>query len=319
MSQPLIHIVSADKHLPGDVLQYLTRHGFKVIQSGRQTEAFRLFQQCRPDLTVIFASEADNEADLETVRLLRQQSRTTPLVLIVRDSSERKAIAALRAGVTDYFRGPVASRDLLESIQRHLPAPQPDPSPGVPASQDLTTEPAFVGVSPAILKLKDYLIRAAAMDCNVLITGETGTGKEKVAELVHWHSARRPRPMVCINCAALPENLLESELFGYERGAFTGALSSYPGKLLLAEGGTVFLDEIFEMSPYMQAKILRALDTRKIHRLGGKKAIPVDFRIVAATNQEPERAMEQGSLRRDLYYRLNVARVHLPPPAAAPD
>ena len=147
----------------------------------------------------------------------------------------------------------------------------------------------------------------------MLITGETGTGKEKVAELVHWHSSRRGKPMVCINCAAVPENLLESELFGYERGAFTGAFSTYPGKLALAEGGTVFLDEIFEMSPYMQAKILRAIDTRKIYRLGGRKSIPLNVRIVAATNQDPENAMAQGTLRQDLFYRLNVARVHLPP------
>jgi len=146
-----------------------------------------------------------------------------------------------------------------------------------------------------------------------LITGETGTGKEKVAELVHWHSSRRGKPMVCINCAALPENLLESELFGYERGAFTGASGAFPGKLGLAEGGTIFLDEIFEMTPYMQAKILRAVDTRRIHRLGGRKSIPLNVRIVAATNQDPERAMAEGVLRPDLFYRLNVARIHLPP------
>ena len=132
----------------------------------------------------------------------------------------------------------------------------------------------FIGATPHILKLKGYIARAAAIDCNVLITGETGTGKEKVAELIHWHSSRRRQPMVCINCAALPENLLEGELFGFERGAFTGALAAYPGKLGLAEGGTVFLDEIFEMSPYMQAKILRVVDTRKIYRLGGKNPSP---------------------------------------------
>ena len=119
--------------------------------------------------------------------------------------------------------------------------------------------------------------------------------------------------MVCVNCAALPENLMESELFGYERGAFTGASEAFPGKLGLAEGGTIFLDEIFEMTPYMQAKILHAVETRRIHRLGGKKSIPLNVRIVAATNQDPERAMAEGVVRSDLYYRLNVARVHLPP------
>ena len=185
-------------------------------------------------------------------------------------------------------------KELLESIRRHLPGTGAESSGNQPAFQAGDPGPGFIGETPPMRKIKDYIARAAAIDCNVLITGETGTGKEKVAELIHWQSSRREHPMICINCAALPENLLESELFGYERGAFTGASEPYPGKLRLAEGGTVFLDEIFEMSPFMQAKILRAVDTRKIYRLGGKKSIPLNVRIVAATNQDPEAAMEAG-------------------------
>ena len=227
--------------------------------------------------------------------MLRRQRPDTPVLLIVQESSESKAIAALRAGITDYFTQPVSFKELLESIRRHLPGAGAESAGNQPASQAGDPRPGFIGVTPPIRKIKDYIARAAAIDCNVLITGETGTGKEKVAELIHWQSSRRGHPMICINCAALPENLLESELFGYERGAFTGALSSYPGKLRLAEGGTIFLDEIFEMSPFMQAKILRAVDTRKIYRLGGKKSIPLNVRIVAATNQDPEAAMAAGN------------------------
>jgi DNA-binding NtrC family response regulator len=313
MLNPLICIVSEESSFPADLQRHLIQHGLQRVRSVRRIEALKFFEEVKPDLAIIDSRGKDAGQDLETARLLHRQHRSTPLFLIVRESSETKAIAALRAGVTDYFQQPLDYRELLASIRRHLPVPA-TPSPVEPDSPQVgEAEPTFIGVDPQIINLKSYIVRAAAIDCNVLITGETGTGKEKVAELVHWHSSRRGRPMVCINCAAVPENLLESELFGYERGAFTGAFSAYPGKLALAEGGTIFLDEIFEMTPYMQAKILRAIDTRKIYRLGGRKSISLNVRIVAATNQDPEDAMTQGTLRQDLYYRLNVARVHLPP------
>ena len=311
MGQPLILVLDDKNSFNQDLPQRLSQQGFQVARSRLGTEAVDLLQSVNPDLTIINANQ--NGQDLETVRLLRRQRPNAPVILIVKESSETKVIAALRTGIDDYFKHPVSFKELLESIRRHLPGTGAESAGNQPAFQEGDPGPGFIGVTPSMRKIKDYIARAAAIDCNVLITGETGTGKEKVAELIHWQSLRREHPMICINCAALPENLLEGELFGYERGAFTGALSSYPGKLCLAEGGTVFLDEIFEMSPFMQAKILRAVDTRKIYRLGGKKLIPLNVRIVAATNQDPEAAMEQGTLRRDLFYRLNVARVHLPP------
>jgi DNA-binding NtrC family response regulator len=312
MDRPLILFLDDKNSLNQDLPQHLSQQGFKVVRSSRGTEeAFELLQGANPDLTIINSNHSIR--DLETAELLRRQSRGTPVLLIVQESSESKAIAALRAGVNDYFKQPVSYRELLASIRRHLPVPPAATAGATPPSPAGETEPTFIGATPRILKIKSYIARAAAIDCNVLITGETGTGKEKVAELIHWQSARREHPMICINCAALPENLLESELFGFERGAFTGASEPYPGKLRLAEGGIVFLDEIFTMSPFMQAKMLRALDTRRIYSLGGKKSIPLNIRIVAATNQDPEDALAQGTLRQDLYYRLNVARVHLPP------
>jgi DNA-binding NtrC family response regulator len=313
MSKPLILLLAAETEFDQDLQRHLTHQGFEVVRSVPQAEVGHLFQSGRLILAIIDSAGADPAPDLETAGRLRRQSRDTPIFLIVRHSSEAKAIAALRVGVTDYFKRPFSYKALLESIRRHFPGPRQESREDASSSPPAEAEPVFIGAPPHILRLKSYIARVAALDCNVLITGETGTGKERVAELIHWHSARRGEPLVAINCAALPENLLESELFGYERGAFTGAISSYPGKLRLAEGGTVFLDEIFEMSPFMQAKILRALDTHKIDSLGGKKSIPLDVRIVAATNQDPEGAMEQGRLRQDLYYRLNVGRIHLPP------
>jgi len=171
----------------------------------------------------------------------------------------------------------------------------------------------LIGSSLAMWKIKTYLRKVALTDSHVLITGETGTGKELAAQYIHHHSARRAKPLVTINCAALPDGLLESELFGYERGAFTGATSSYSGKLKLADGGTVLFDEIGDMSPYAQAKILRVIETKEVYPLGGRRSVPLDIRIIAATNRNLDQRMVNNEFRQDLYFRLNVARVHLPP------
>jgi transcriptional regulator with GAF, ATPase, and Fis domain len=168
----------------------------------------------------------------------------------------------------------------------------------------------MLGASLAIREVKAHLRRIAACSSNVLITGETGTGKELAAELIHGQSSRAERPLVTLNCAAVPDSLLESELFGFERGAFTGAHVAQDGKLKLAAGGTVFLDEVGDLSPYAQAKVLRAVETGEIQRLGGRRPQQIDVRVIAATNKNLE---DDPNFRRDLYFRLNVARVHLPP------
>jgi transcriptional regulator with PAS, ATPase and Fis domain len=176
-----------------------------------------------------------------------------------------------------------------------------------------SVEDTLIGNSLCMRQLMAYVKRAAATDSSVLITGETGTGKERIARAIHEQSHRRDCPMIPINCAALPEGLLESELFGYERGAFTGATTAYPGKLKLADGGTVFLDEIGDTSAAAQAKLLRALESREAYRLGGRHSVPFDVRIIAATNSDPEELVAAARFRKDLFFRINVARVHLPP------
>jgi transcriptional regulator with PAS, ATPase and Fis domain len=176
-----------------------------------------------------------------------------------------------------------------------------------------STGTSIIGNSLPIWKLRTYLRKVAATDSHVLITAETGTGKELAAQYIHQHSARSTKPLLIINCAALPDGLLESELFGYERGAFTGAVSSYAGKLKLADGGTVLFDEIGEMTPYAQAKLLRVIESKEVYPLGGRHSMPVNIRIIAATNRDLDREMASNSFRQDLYFRLNVARVKLPP------
>ena len=176
-----------------------------------------------------------------------------------------------------------------------------------------STAMSMIGNSLPIWKVKTYLRKVAMTDSHVLITGETGTGKELAAQYIHQQSTRRTKPLVSINCAALPDGLLESELFGYERGAFTGAISSYAGKLKLADGGTVLFDEIGDMSPYAQAKILRVIETKEVYPLGGRRSVPLDIRIIAATNRDLDRESSKNEFRQDLYFRLNVARIDLPP------
>jgi two-component system, NtrC family, response regulator AtoC len=180
-----------------------------------------------------------------------------------------------------------------------------------PAAQDINR--VLIGNSPAMRETKDRLNRIAASDSNVLVTGETGTGKELVATHLHQLSPRRNKPFITINCAAIPDSLLESELFGYERGAFTGAESIKVGKLKSADGGTVFLDEIGDMSHYSQSKILRVFESKEIQRLGRSRSIPVDLRIIAATNCDLYQLVLSGAFRKDLFFRLNVAAIVLPP------
>ena len=172
---------------------------------------------------------------------------------------------------------------------------------------------SLIGCSQSMTNLREYLPKVARSEANVLITGETGTGKERVAESIHRESPRHDQPFVCVNCAAIPDSLIESELFGYERGAFTGAQEGYPGKLRLANGGTVFLDEIGDMSLAAQAKVLRVIESREVFPLGGRRMVSINLRFIAAINQDVEPLITQRRFRSDLYYRLNVARILLPP------
>ena len=299
--RPLILIAADRASALGSVLEHA---GFAVIDSDGSDHPERL-RHWKASVCVACCHPVRAAEMMAFIARLHEVEPLLPVVIVAEPSTEALAIASIKAGVADYFPAPVDGDALVGTLRRLSGAHTPAAEPAAFA--------AIVGVSAAIRQVKSSLAKVAASDTSVLITGETGTGKELVAQLVHKTSARRNQPFVSINCAAIPDSLLESELFGCERGAFTGADSARAGHLTAAAGGTVLLDEIGEMTPYAQAKILRALDTREIYRLGSTQRTRLDIRVAAATNQDLERRIEDGSFRRDLYYRLNVSRIALPP------
>jgi DNA-binding NtrC family response regulator len=307
--KPVIVAVSRCGHLIDSMASKLTARGGSWFRSGPGERAVAAIKHHLPDLVIIDAGNDPDARVLAGVDRIKGQYPGIPLFLIARKSSEALAIGALKAGVDDYFRPPLSADDLLKSMDRRLSVRIGSVNP-TGEKDGFSTK--MVGRSRTMGDVKRLLDRVTMVDSTVLITGETGTGKELAAGLIHRNSARGRHAMVSVNCAALPDNLVESELFGYEQGAYTGAMAMSRGRFEQASGGTVFLDEIGDMSPFAQAKILRVIEDKRISRLGGATPIPLDFRLIAATNRDPEVMMEDGAFRNDLFYRLNVARVHMP-------
>ena len=314
MRKPTILIFGIDDILRQNLKERLSSRGFVVNEAPERCSITGLIQSMQPDLIIVCSTGKSTGDKLGIVRNIRRRNKIIPIVLITWFSSELRAIAALRAGVNDYYRLPLSSQKVVRRVSLLLS------DTGLEYTSrkkpDITDSPVgqlMIGESKGMLEIKHYLAKVARTDSNVLITGETGTGKELAAGLIHHQSPRYGKPFVCINSAALPETLVESELFGYDRGAFTGAVTEKPGKLELAEKGTVFLDEIGDMNHYAQAKILRSIESREFFHLGGSRPVSFKARVIAATNKDPVQLIEERKMREDLYYRLNVARIHLPP------
>ncbi|MBI9085885.1 MAG: sigma-54-dependent Fis family transcriptional regulator [Desulfobacterales bacterium] len=240
----------------------------------------------------------------------------TPVILTTAEGSVRNAVAALQAGAADYLLKPF-SPDILSAAIHRIGSPEGAPPPATgatsPRSGLTPTDKPILTTNDLMARLLDMARKVAPSLATVLILGESGTGKELLAAFIHRHSRRSNQPFVAMNCAALPDTLAESELFGHEKGAFTGAIHRKIGKFELAHGGTLMLDEISEMPLGLQAKLLRVLQERLVDRVGGKEPVPVDVRVIAASNQDLAQAVADGRFREDLYYRLNVIPLTLPP------
>jgi len=261
------------------------------------------------DLVVVEADAVDDA--LALLERLRDRHPDVPVVLAVDGASVADAVRAMRAGAADFLTGPVESEQLRLAVDKTIEVSRVEPGA---ASTD-----AIVGESRPILKLRELIARAASGSSTVLVRGESGTGKELVARAVHDASPRAAQPFVKVHCGALPDALLESELFGYEKGAFTGATARKPGRVDLAQGGTLFLDEIGDITPALQVKLLRLLQDKQFERLGGGEPVVADIRFVAATHRDLEAMTKSKEFREDLFYRLDVVTLWLPPLRARRD
>lgn len=252
---------------------------------------------------------------LELQEHIRELDPNIIVIIITAFASVDTAIRAIKAGAYDYVTKPFDPDDLEHTIENAMSQRKLAQENIQLRSQikELANFDEIIAETPQMKRMLDMVRTVAQTDSTVLIRGESGTGKELIARAIHFNSARRNGPLISINCGAFSESLLESELFGYEKGAFTGAAKQYKGKIEIAAGGTLFLDEIGDISPKTQLDLLRVLETKKLTRLGGEKEIAVDFRLITATNRDLEEAIHEGRFREDLYYRLNVFTIFLPP------
>lgn len=312
--KPSILIIDDEPLMRISISDALAEDGYEVAESGLKEEGVSLIRNRHFDIVITDLRLPDGDG-IEVLKETRKQSPDTMVIMITAFGSVDTAVDAMKFGAYDYITKPFSMDELLLMVKR------------VVRLQDLETEntmlkeqmegkydfSGIVGKSEKIKEVFDKVRTVAQTDSTVLLLGESGTGKELIANAIHYNSGRKDGPFVKINCAALPETLLEAELFGYEKGAFTGAVKQKKGRFELADRGTIFLDEIGELPPSVQVKLLRVLQEKELDRLGGTGTISVDVRIVCATQRDLKKEVAEGAFREDLFYRLNVVPLVLPP------
>src|SRR5215470_2860727 len=307
-----ILVVDDEEKLRRVIELHLISAGFDVDKARSAEEALKLVDRADMVITDLKLPAMDG---IELLSLIRRQNAHAPVVVMTAFGTIEKAVEAMKSGATDFLLKPFSLDHLTAVVQKALE---------VRALRDENRQlkeelgrkyrwDNIIGRSPGMQQIFATIMRVAPSRATVLLAGESGVGKDLIARAIHFHSPRKDRPFVKINCTALPENLMESELFGYEKGAFTGANISKPGKFEQADTGTVLLDEIGDVPASIQVKLLRVLQEREFERLGSNKTLHIDVRVIAATNQDLRAALEQGAFREDLYYRLNVVPLNIPP------
>ena len=307
-------IVDDDRAMRELLASLFAEQGFAVSEAASADEALELAAEREFD-AVLSDIKMPGASGIEMMGKLRELRPATPVVLMTAFGSIDSAVDAMRAGAVDYITKPFEPEAVLLTLERTLEkrALEEENRRLRRAVEETGQLGDLIGCSPAMSEVFALIRRVSHNRSSVLITGESGTGKEVVARTIHFHGNRAQKPFVPINCTAIPEGLLESELFGHVRGAFTGAHTSKRGLFEQANGGTLFLDEIGDMGPSLQSKLLRVLQDREIRPVGGNETTAVDVRIIAATNQNLQEALEKGEFREDLYYRLNVIPIEIPP------
>jgi DNA-binding NtrC family response regulator len=314
MSDDTVLLVDDDDSMRR-VLEYHLEHeayGVKTVPSAER--ALEVLERGGVDLVMTDVRMAGMDG-MTLLRRIRGDFPDLPVIVLTAHGTIEMAVEAMKVGAVDYLTKPIDRDALVIAVKKALEV-RDLARENLTLRDELERRSRFdtlVGVSEAIEAVREAIRQAAASESTVLITGESGTGKELVARSIHGMSRRGRRPLVTVNCAGIPRELLESELFGHVRGAFTGATADKPGKFQLADGGTLFLDEVGDTEPGLQAKLLRAIQEREVERVGGRRPERVDIRVVSATNQDLPHRIRAGSFREDLYYRLNVFPIHVPP------
>jgi two-component system response regulator AtoC len=310
-------VVDDDRLLRGQLRWALDEH-HRVLEAAARQEAVELLQRERVDVVIcdlrLSPSSTSIEEGLAVVEAARGERPAVPVVVITASADREDALEAIRRGAYGFFQKPFDEAEVSHIVAQAARVRRLE-AEVLRLRSELEMFKGFgrfVGTSPALERVLKQARAVADTTVTLLVTGENGTGKEVLARAVHEESARRDRPFVAVSCAALPETLIESELFGHEKGAFTNAVAARKGRFELADGGTLFLDEIGELAPAMQVKLLRVLQERNFERVGGTRTVEVDIRLIAASNRDLEQEVERGRFRQDLFYRLNVVPLHLP-------
>ncbi|MGH0033762.1 MAG: sigma-54-dependent transcriptional regulator [Myxococcota bacterium] len=321
MKKRRVLVVEDDPPVRVMITAMLAQSGIDVVATENADAALRTLEDQDFD-AVLSDVRMPGRSGIELVPQAIRLRPHTPVLLMTAYASLNSAVDAMRAGALDYIAKPIKREELLRALGRAFEQRDRDRTPATARPSQDDERRAFeglVGSSPALREIFDRIRRIADRSSSVLITGESGTGKEEVARAIHLAGRRAKAPFVPINCTAIPAGLLESELFGHGRGAFTGAVESRRGLFEAASGGTLFLDEIGDMKLELQAKLLRVLEDREVRRVGETRSVQLDVRIIAASHRDLPAAMESGQFRHDLYYRLNVIPIHLPPLRERPE
>jgi two-component system, NtrC family, response regulator HydG len=305
-------VVEDDQPLRQTIREALNNSAFDVIEAVDGVEAIGKIKEARVDLALLDVNMPRMNG-MECLKAIKEIDPSIIVIVMTAYSNIEDAVKAIKEGAYNYLSKPIKHQNIVEMVQRALEAQQMVHNMAFSAPVVELSSGRIVGSSNEMQKIYNIIYKLAKVDTSVLVRGESGTGKELVARAIHYNSARKDNRLVAINCSSIAETLFESELFGHEKGAFTGADQRQIGKFQFAEGGTIFLDEIGDLSPAMQVKLLRVLQERKFMPVGSNREIEMDVRIIAATNRNLEDLIQKGTFREDLFYRLNVIPVFLPP------
>jgi DNA-binding NtrC family response regulator len=313
MEKPTLLIVEDDPHVGESIRLFLKKRGYLILLASNGKEALHLFRQEMVDLVItdLVMPKMDGMALLEAIKKLRPE---TEVIVISAQGTIEKAVQAIKIGAFDFIEKPINPKVITLVVERAL-----EKQTLVLQNRDLRSQledkfhfKNMVGKSEKMVKIFELVRHISPYDSSVLIVGESGTGKELIANAIHYNSPRSPMPFIKVSCASLSEGIIESELFGHERGAFTGAITSRKGRFEMAHGGTLFLDEVEDIPASTQIKLLRVLQEAEFERVGGNRTIQVNIRIIAASNRDLQEEVENDTFREDLYYRLNVVNIKLP-------